>query len=69
MKKLIIALLVGIFGVVLFIGIQYRQELKRQEHERAEQSLQECWQFAMHNGGIGAETCKALADQLAKDGN
>lgn len=58
MKSLIAIVLLAIFAVVLCGVLQQREDLKRQERERAEQVLRECWQTG------AASVCGDLAKQL-----
>ena len=66
MKTLVAIALVGIFGVVLYGVRDQHENMKRQDREQAERTLDECWQHAAANGGIGAAVCKGLADSLNK---
>jgi hypothetical protein len=66
MKCLLTLLLVGILGVVLYGVLDQHQNIERQDRERAERTLDECWQNAVGNGGIGADVCKGLAESLNK---
>jgi type II secretory pathway component PulJ len=66
MKKLVAIVLLAILGAVLFGVLEQHENVERQNRERAERTLDECWRNAAANGGVGVSVCKDLADRLNK---
>lgn len=64
--KAVIALLVLVLCAVVVVGVQQRQASESARREDAERTLQQCWERAAANGGIGVALCKSIADSLDK---
>ena len=63
MKKLTALILIALLCVATYAALEYHNELKRQDRERAEQSLRDCWQNARDNSAH-IKLCESLAKTL-----
>ena len=61
MKTLILLVVLAVLGFGVF---EYHQEQKRQERERLEQVVRDCWHNLAPNSKSGAELCKTMAKRL-----
>lgn len=67
MKTLIAMVLLTVLVVLCGVGLyKYHEETKREERERAEQALRDCWKNVAPGSTSGAALCKTLADRLAE---
>jgi hypothetical protein len=58
------ALLFFILGVLTFVAYQYHEEAKRQDRERLERAVSDCWKNVAPLGPSGVTTCERMAKQL-----
>ncbi len=66
MKRLLAILLAALLAVLLYGVIEQHQQAKRQQREKAERALRDCWRDVAPNNEAGVALCKALAERLEK---